>query len=42
MNVSWKHHIYSEHNIHSYLAFIIYIQNKSLDECIGIEKYVKI
>jgi len=40
-NVSWKSHIYQEHNLHAYIAFLIYVKNKSPSECTGIEKWVK-
>jgi hypothetical protein len=40
-NVDWKDHIYCKHNLHAYLAFIIYIRQKPKSECTGIEKFVK-
>ncbi len=30
-----------EHNLYNYLNYIIYIKNKNIDECDGVEKYVK-
>lgn len=40
-NIPWKLHIYCQHNLHSYLAFILYVQDKPMTECTGVEKYVK-
>ena len=40
-NQSWKQHIYQDHNMHAYLAFLISVNNKSTWECTGIEKWVK-
>ena len=37
----WNKHIYSEHNVYSYLFYIIYIKNKSLENCNLIEKNIK-
>jgi len=31
----------AEHNPFSYLAFIIYIRHKNIEDCSGIEKFVK-
>ena len=39
--VPWNDHIYQHHNLHSYLAFIIYVEDKMKSECTGIEKWVK-
>jgi hypothetical protein len=30
-----------EHNVYNYLDFLIYINNKNINDCNGIEKYVK-
>lgn len=30
-----------EHNLNNYLNYIIYIKSKPIDDCDGIEKYVK-
>ena len=30
-----------EHNLYNYLYYIIYIKNKSFEECDALEKYVK-
>ena len=40
-NVSWLNHIYCVHNLHSYVAFIIYVKQKSYSECTGVEKWCK-
>ena len=40
-NVPWKDHIFTHHNLHSYLSFLIYVQGKTMKECTGIEKQVK-
>lgn len=40
-NISWASHIYQEHNLHAYLAYLIYTRNKPLQECNGVEKRVK-
>ena len=40
-NVNWKQHIFQEHNMHGYTAFLIYVKMKSSAECTGIEKRVK-
>jgi len=40
-NASWKTHIFCDHNLHSYMSFLIYVKCKSSSECTGIEKYVK-
>lgn len=40
-NHPWQDHIFVEHNLHAYLAFIIYVENKQKSECTGIEKWVK-
>lgn len=37
----WTEHMQLEHNAYAYLAFIIHIRRKPLNECNGIEKYVK-
>jgi hypothetical protein len=37
----WNEHIQLEHNLFSYLAYIIYIRRNPLSECDGLEKYVK-
>ena len=34
-------HYTLEHNVYSYLAFIVYIRNKKPNDCNGIEKHVK-
>ncbi|CAG9316900.1 unnamed protein product [Blepharisma stoltei] len=39
--IGWLYHIQIEHNIHAYLAFLVYIHHKNLEECTGAEKYVK-
>lgn len=35
------HHLEEEHNLYNYMNYIIYIQNKPIEECDGLEKYVK-
>lgn len=37
----WLEHIYLEHNVYHYLDFLIYIKEKDINNCNGIEKYVK-
>lgn len=37
----WLDHIYLEHNVYHYLDFLIYIKEKNIIDCNGIEKYVK-
>ena len=34
-------HYTMEHNVHSYLNFIVFVRNKRVNECNGVEKYVK-
>jgi hypothetical protein len=41
-HLSWRNHIYLEHNLYSYLAFIVYIRNKKLENCTGAEKHAKL
>jgi hypothetical protein len=41
-HLSWKNHIYLEHNLYSYLAFIVYIRRKKLEDCTGAEKHAKL
>lgn len=38
----WNEHIQLEHNLFSYLAYIIYIRRKPFSECDGLEKSVKL
>ena len=40
-NIVWKEHIYCQHNMHAYLAFVLYVMDKPILECSGVEKYVK-
>jgi hypothetical protein len=40
-NVPWKDHIYEQHNLHGYMAFLIYVKDKDMCDCTGIEKLVK-
>jgi hypothetical protein len=40
-NIPWKDHIYKQHNMHSYLAFVLYVKSKPASECTGVEKHVK-
>lgn len=37
----WLDHIYLEHNVYHYLDFLIYIREKNINDCNGIEKHVK-
>ena len=37
----WNKHIQLEHNLFSYLAYIISVRRKPISECDGLEKYVK-
>jgi hypothetical protein len=37
----WKEHTQIEHNLFAYLAYIVYIRRKPLNQCDGLEKYVK-
>ena len=39
--ISWGYHINLEHNPLAYLAFLVYIRHKHIDDCSGAEKYVK-
>lgn len=39
--INWQTHVFCEHNIHSYLFFLIYIRNKPMHQCRGVERYVK-
>lgn len=41
MNVSWDKHVYCDHNLHSYIAFLLYVKKRPRSECTGIEKHVK-
>ena len=41
-NVPWLQHIYCDHNLHTYLAFLIYVKQKNMSECTGVEKRVKL
>jgi hypothetical protein len=40
-NVPWKDHIFTQHNLHGYLAFLIRVTEKDMSECNGVEKHVK-
>lgn len=40
-NSPWNQHIYTAHNMHSYMAFIISVNQKNKSDCSGIEKHVK-
>mmetsp|Transcript_30174 Transcript_30174/g.46119 ORF Transcript_30174/g.46119 Transcript_30174/m.46119 type:complete len:111 (-) Transcript_30174:16-348(-) len=40
-NIPWRDHVYTHHNLHAYLAFILYVNAKSKAECTGVEKFVK-
>lgn len=37
----WKTHILKSHNIESYLNFLVYIKEKKITDCTGVEKFVK-
>eukprot|EP00743_Colponemidia_sp_Colp-15_P005611 GILK01006033.1.p1 GENE.GILK01006033.1~~GILK01006033.1.p1 ORF type:complete len:1199 (+),score=216.20 GILK01006033.1:264-3860(+) len=37
----FEHHVSCDHNVFSYLNFIIYIRNRPVTDCSGVEKYVK-
>ena len=37
----WSHHFMTEHSPFAYLAFIIYVRKKPIEDCSGLEKYVK-
>jgi hypothetical protein len=37
----WRYHLEGEHSPYAYLAFFIYLNEKKIDECTGLEKYVK-
>lgn len=39
--ISWLVHTNIEHNPYAYLAFMVYLRNKEIDDCSGAEKYVK-
>ena len=38
---SFENHIQREHNVYSYIYYIIYVSRKPTNECNGIEKYVQ-
>ena len=40
-NKSWFDHVSRDHNVYSYLYFILYVWSKPENECTGVEKYVK-
>ena len=40
-NVPWKDHIFTQHNLHGYMAFLIRVNEKDMNDCNGIEKHVK-
>lgn len=40
-NIPWVDHIYGDHNMHSYLSFMIFVKQKNYSECTGVEKWVK-
>ena len=37
----WIYHYKNKHNIYSYIYFLVELKNKNLEDCDGIEKYVK-
>ena len=37
----WIYHYKREHNIFSYIYFLVELKNKKFDDCDGVEKYVK-
>lgn len=37
----WKVHTDQSHNIINYLYFFIFIKNKDIQDCSGVEKYIK-
>lgn len=37
----WDEHINKNHKIESYVNYLIYLNQKSLNDCNGVEKYVK-
>ena len=37
----WSAHIYRDHYVYNYLAFVLYLETLDLDKCNGIEKFVK-
>lgn len=39
--ISWKLHVNLDHSLHSYLAFLVYIRQKMISDCNGVEKYIK-
>lgn len=39
--LGWNQHVQMEHNVYSYLAFVLYIKRKPIQECNGAEKFVK-
>lgn len=39
--INWTVHTKIEHNPYAYLAFMIYLRHKRIDDCSGAEKYVK-
>ncbi len=41
-HISFNAHVMKEHNVFSYLYFILHVMNKSGNECTGVERYVKL
>jgi hypothetical protein len=39
--LDWNNHINNEHNLSNYLNYINYLNERNIDECYGIERYVK-
>lgn len=37
----WHEHIHKNHNLNSYLRFFIFLERKPINDCNGIEKFVK-
>lgn len=37
----WRKHTKEEHNIWSYVYFLLLIEDKPKEECTGVEKFVK-
>jgi hypothetical protein len=37
----WPHHFMVEHSVFAYMSFLIYVQEKPVNECNGLEKYVR-
>ena len=37
----WKYHFQSEHSPYAYLSFLVYLLDKDVADCSGVEKWAK-